>query len=187
MSGFEMSVSSNIKQVQKQLQNLGKDAIKAASVRALNKTGTSLKAEAARRIKDETGLPVSHIKQKLAVQKASRNRLVWSLSGMRDGTNIVEWVSKGSKRVGAFRKKPGVRSNAWKKAKTYPGTFIGRGKGSGKLLVFKRSGKGISVVHGPSVRRAFYKELQGLQPFALKRFQKVFDQEINYEIKKAFR
>jgi len=187
---MQITVSSNIKEVQKQLHSFERKALKSATVRALNKTGTSVTAEAARRIKSRTALPIGRIKKKMKIRKARRGYYVWSVVGLRAATNIIEWVTPAKQAVGAFRKQKGVRSRAWGRSKVYPGTFIAPGKNSGKLLVYvrdQRKTSGIRGVQGPSVRSAFYQELKDLEPYARKRFGVVFEREVSYEIQKFYR
>ena len=61
---------------------------------------------------------------------------------------------------GARQVKKGVSSKVWGKRKIYKGTFIRRGKNSGKELVFrgKGDGKGIKALHGASLPREFVRQ-----------------------------
>ena len=91
------------------------------------------------------------------------------------GNNLIEFVSPSKRNPTAFRartkggarsapryKHKGVKAKAWGQTKTYGGTFIGKGKNSGKMLVFARTGKGrdagIKAVTGPSPYRRFLKK-----------------------------
>lgn len=190
---FEIDISHNIKEVQKSLNQIEKKVIKRATARALNKTGTTVNAEAARRISRATGFKVAQVKNELRIFKAHQGRLAWTLRPSKRQTNLIEFIPPGKRYPGAFRKQAGVRSKAWGKQKTYPGTFIGRGKNSGKALVFKRDPRknpnakrsNLSVVYGPSVIGQFLKEIQGLSSFASKRFENVFRQQMDFELSKV--
>ena len=187
--GFDISIESNIAEVQKQLDVFQRKAIPRVIVRSLNKTGTTVAAQARKLIKEDTALPVSFIKRKLQIRKAKRNHHVYSIDGLRGTTNLIEWVTPGQRNTMYARKanRRGVRSKAWGKPKVYSGTFIGRGKSSGKLLVFKRDsskGSGVAGVYGPSVRSAFAKRLKELSFVAKKRFGVVFKHEMDFELSK---
>ncbi len=187
MAGFELNIQHNIKQVTKQLNNIQRKAIPRVTVRSLNKTGVTVNKEAVKRVRAETKLPAKRIKAKLNIKRARRGQFQWTLIGLRGTTNIIEWVPASKRQVGAYRKKLGVRSRAWGKTKTYPGTFIAGGKNSGKLLVYVRDPNkpsGIKAVQGPNVRQAFSRALTGLQSVANRRFTQVFEHELAFELSK---
>lgn len=156
-------------------------------MRSLNKTGVTVNKEAVKRVRLETKLPAKRIKAKLRIKRSRRGQFQWTLTGLRGTTNIIEWVPASKRKVGAYRKKTGVRSRAWGKTKTYPGTFIGTGKNSGKLLVFVRDrnkSSGIKAVQGPNIRQAFGRALVGLKSVAAIRFAKVFEHELSFALSK---
>lgn len=185
---FEIDISHNIKEVQKELNKIQKTVVKRATARALNKTGITVRAEAARRVSKATGIKIGRVKSQLTISKANQGRLICILKPNKRQANLIEFVTPGKQRPGAFRKKAGVTAKAWGKSKTYPGTFIGRGKSSGKTLVFKRDSRksrsGLSGVYGPSVIGQFMREIEGLNSFAIKRFKTVFDQQMKFELSK---
>jgi len=187
MAGFELNIQHNIKKVTKQLNDIQKKVVPRVTVRSLNKTGVTVNKEAVKRVRGETKLPAKRIKVKLNIKRARRGQFQWTLAGLRGTTNIIEWVPASKRQVGAYRKKQGVRSRAWGKTKTYPGTFMGSGKSSGKLLVYVRDSNkpsGVRSVQGPNVRTAFGRALVGLQSVANRRFAQVFDHELAFELSK---
>ena len=187
MAGFEIDIQHNIGELTKKLKNFEKKVVPAVTVRSLNKTGITVNKEAVRRVRLETKLPAKRIKTKLNIKRARRGQFQWTLTGLRGATNIIEWVPASKRVPSVYRKKLGVRPRAWGKVKTYPGTFIGKGKISGKLLVYRRDtkkGSGIASVYGPDVRRAFGRALVGLQSVASRRFTKVFEHELSFALSK---
>ena len=187
MAGFKLDIKSDIHKLTKHLSDVQRKVIPRVTVRSLNKTGVTVNKLAVKAVRDETKLPAKRIKAKLQLVKARRGEYVWSLKGLRGTTNIIEWVPASKRVPGAYRKKQGARSRAWGKARTYPGTFIGKGKNSGKMLVFVRDSRkasGVRDVHGPSVRQAFIRALEGLKPVASRRFNQVFEHELNFALSK---
>jgi hypothetical protein len=187
MAGFELDVRSDIHKLTKYLSKVERKVLLKVKRRSLNKTGITVNKELVRRIRLQTKLPAKRIKKKLLIRKARGKSFEWSIEGLRGVTNIIEWVPASKQVVGAFRKKQGVRSRAWGKRKTYPGSFIGRGQNSGKLLVFIRdssSPSGVKDVRGPSVKRTFIQVIVGMKSVAERRFVKVFAQELNFELRK---
>ena len=187
MAGFKLDIKSDIHKLSKHLSDVQRKVIPRVTVRSLNKTGVTVNKLAVKAVRDETKLPARRIKAKLKIVKARRGEYVWSLRGLRGTTNIVEWVPVSKRLPGSYRKKKGVRSRAWGKARTYPGTFIGQGKNSGKWLVYVRDGSkssGVRAVHGPSVNQAFIRALEGLKPAATRRFNVIFERELNFALSK---
>jgi len=185
---ISIDVRADVREATRYLNAVQRKAIPRATVRTLNKTGRTVTTQAAKSIKAETKLPAAFIKRKLEIRKANRHYFVWSIKALRATTNIIEWVSKGKQTTRAWRKKPGVKSKAWGGSKTYRGTFIGRGKNSSKLLVYKRDPSkpsGVTGVHGPSIRKTFIRTLTSLQRVALRRFGVVFKQEMSFELRRT--
>ena len=187
MAGFELDIKSDIHKLTKHLDDIQRKVIPRVTVRTLNKTGTTVNKLAVKAVRDETKLPAKRIKAKLQMVKARRGQYIWSLKGLRGTTNIIEWVPASKRVPGAYRKKLGVSSRAWGKSKVYPGAFVSKGTNSGKMLVFikdSRKASGIRSMHGPSVRQAFIRALEGLKPVASRRFNVIFERELNYELSK---
>ena len=154
------SIEKDFRQASKMFRSLP-GLTETAATTALNKTITSVKWKATKIIAAKTGLKQKTIRARLIIRKAIRNRLIAEVkANPRKITNLIEFVSAAKSKPGAFRKKPGVTAKVWARKKEYKGTFIGRGKNSGKLLVFKsgenQSGKRSSVaVRGPSIPMTF--------------------------------
>jgi len=92
MSGFNLNVSSTIKEAERQIYKFERQGLKRAVLRSINKTGVTVNKEAVKRVGKKTGLPAKRIKSKLEILEANKNTLTWSLTGLRATTNIIEWV-----------------------------------------------------------------------------------------------
>ena len=90
---------------------------------------------------------------------------------------------------GARQVKQGVSSKVWGKRKIYKGTFIRRGKNSGKELVFRRKGdgKGIKAIHGASLPREFVRQdMEKIFNKKIKtRFPILFKRAVEFQMMKA--
>jgi len=184
-----LDVTADIKDVTKMLKGLNTKTEAAAS-RALNKTIASAKTQATRTISKETGIkPQKKVREVLVVSKARRTKLVAVLEAKPRVFNLIEFVSPSRRNSRSFRKNSGVTAKAWGRSKLYPRTFVGRGRSSGKMLVFKRTSSKPSVpkeVKGPSVPRSFVqrKIQQAIVRRAEEQWLKNYQHEINREISK---
>lgn len=186
---MEVNIRHELKDLTRELRVIGRN-ITPATARAINKTATTARAEFARRMNEETKLKIGFIKKRLDKSKANRTRLEATLSARRADTNIIEWVTASKRTTNAWRKKEGVRSKAWGRLKTYRGSFIGHGRNSGKTLVFVRDTRkpsGVKALHGPNIQAYMRnrKTTAYMDNVIRRRFERVFIQEINFELSKA--
>jgi len=158
---MQLSVKSNIKAVQRDYKRLSKDIKEKAIVRALNHSATKTNTRLVKRMSAESGLKQKYIRAKIKKIKAGRSTLTAILKpNTRLNTNIIEWVTTSQANRWLARKagkKPpaGVTHNAWRRRQMYRGTFVIKGKYSGKPIVLKRKGKKTSTVYGPAVWTEF--------------------------------
>jgi hypothetical protein len=76
MTGIRVDVRSDMAAVIVQLQGIRQEAIDGATVRALNRTATTVRAEAARAIHDEyPGLKINTAKEQITIMRATRTTL----------------------------------------------------------------------------------------------------------------
>ena len=92
----------------------------------------------------------------------------------------------------ARQTKKGVTAKAWGKRKLYSGTFFGRGRNSGKKLVFKKrrdDPKKIKAVYGGSLPREWeHKDMIKIFNKTIKkRYPILFKQAINFHMLKSLR
>lgn len=191
---IEISIKQDIKKTLAALDSYRKDIIPAATASALNRTATTVKSVATKEIAQRTGLKQSYVREKLAVIKASRQGLVAIVRALPKGVNLIQFVSPTKRNTKAFRKMDkkgnpkfkGAQAKAWGKTTTYKGSFIGTGKGSGKQLVFVRTGPQrdapLKALHGPSVPMTFANKVvtQVMRDVIAREFGKNFAHEIKW-------
>ena len=158
MAGITYSVEKDFKRVSKMFRQLP-GLTEAAAVTALNKTATQVKGKSVKAIAKQTGLKQKVIREKLLILKASKGLLRAEVKAHpRRTTNLIEFVSKAKSKPGAFKKKLGVTAKVWGRRKQYKGTYIGTGRTSGKILVFKRGQNKSIAVRGPSIPLTFLRD-----------------------------
>lgn len=175
---------------------LGKAIIPKATSMAINKTITSMKSEAKTLIKNETGIKAGKVNKALITTRSTVKTLSAKLDASRGrATNLADFLTdkqlattsrlsrqkfKGGKNKGKA-KRQGVRARAWGVTKTYKGAFIGKGKVSGKTLVFRRTGSGreseLEGLAGPSIRYTF--KSKGIQSKLKDKAHISFDKEFS--------
>lgn len=162
---IKISFEKEFKRLEKDLNKIHKEVFPRAIPQAINRVGATVLSRVTKSISHETKLQQKVIRFRVRRDtfRASRRRPFFIINFRKvKATNLIETVAKGRKNSKFFRKRTkkgfkwkGVQANAWGKKKIYDGTFIGRGRGSGKLLVFKRDGKRLEAVKGPSPRDVF--------------------------------
>jgi len=162
-----------------------------ALVRALNKTATTAKAEAARQIRDAGyGLKIAAIKDSFSIRRASKASLVAAIRATGRPVPLIKY--------GARQTKKGVSVNVLQGRKLIAGAFIAT-MPSGHIGVFMRqggthkrvvrnglamwSGLPIKELFGPSVPAAFANKvvMAALKSVIQERFAVVLTQELRYE------
>ena len=190
-----VNIKSDIKGATRYLNKVQRKVVPKAVSHALNKTASEIKTISAREIQQQTKLKQAYIKKRISIKRSNRNRLEAVVIGHRGAPNLIEWVNKSQQRVGGISKRSkrykqgGVSAKAWGKNKVYHGSFVGRGRSSGKLLVLTRKGAGNSVkaLYGPSVRRTFLQDRieRVQQREARRRFIKHFKRDMAYYLSRV--
>lgn len=201
---MNISFKNEIAALSADLKKIKAQAIPKATVQALNRTVTGVRTDATKELRKESGVKSSEIRADLKIWRASRLKPVAELNA-RTGRakNLINFVSPAQRKANYFNsrrrlkrgglgkyKAKGVKARAWGESKTYDGTFIGRGRGSGKLLVFARTGKGrtpLKGISGPSIRNMFNKPnmQRKLKRFASDRFVKAMRAAVKNQIRQA--
>lgn len=75
-ASFQLSVKADVSRALKSVSETREKIVLAAAARALNRTATTLRAEAARQISTQLGLKVSAVKRGLFINKAAKHALV---------------------------------------------------------------------------------------------------------------
>jgi len=188
VSAFELDIRADFKRTRKALRFLEREAVDKAAARSINRAANKVAGTARREIAKKIGLPQKVFKRQVFIAiKANRFRLIGMVRATGKHLNLIEFVTPARKAAGSFRKKSGVVAKAYRQRKTYKGTFIGRGKKSGKLLVFIREGEGrlpVRGVYGPSVPKTFIqKEIErAMRRDAGITFNKEFERNIRFYI-----
>lgn len=188
---MQLSVKSNVKDVLRDYKHLSKDIKEKAMVRAINHSATKANTQLVKLISAESGLKQKRIRAKIRKIKAGRNTLTAILKPTtRLNTNLIEWVTTSQANRWLARKpgkKPpkGVTANAWRSRRMYRGTFVIRGKFSGKPIVLKRKGKKTSTVYGPAVWSEFrHYSRQEASKAVDKYFNKEFERQVKLLVSK---
>lgn len=190
MSGLVLDIKLDVKDVKRYLSKVQHVAVDKAAARSINRTASKVQTISRREVAKKTGLQQKKFKKNLAVNvKANKNKLFAQVSAKGKEFNLIEWVTPAKRKVGAFRKKGGVIAKPYRKKKQYKGAFIGRGKNSGKLLVFKRIGQkrnSIKAMYGPSVPKTFIQKeiVKQMQKVAGSTWKKEFDHNLKYYLGK---
>ena len=130
---LQVDIRSNIKQVEKNLGFFAKKQIPLATIPAINRTATSVRAEAVRQAKKEFGrsdIKMSELRKKTVIYKANKKK---QFAIIRFRKAIFKL-----KRFKPVQTAQGVVAHAYNATKLYKGTFlapVGMGRTKG---VFKR-------------------------------------------------
>ena len=159
MSDLVLDIKLDVKEVKRYLSDVQHKAVDKAAARSINRTASKVQTISRREVAKKVGLPQKKFKRNLAISvKATQHKLFAQVAAKGKEFNLIEWVTPSKKKVGAFRKKKGVISKPYGKKREFKGAFIGKGKNSGKLLVFQRTSKkrdSIKAMYGPSIPKTF--------------------------------
>lgn len=186
MSGFILDVDLDIKQVKRDLWYVQNELIDKAAARSINRAAAKVQTMARREVAKKIGLQQKKFKKNLSISlKAHKNRLHARVTAKGKELNLIEFVTPGKRKVGAFKKKKGVTAKYYEKKKEFEGAFIGRGKNSGKLLVFKRKTKkrdSIKAMYGASVPKTFIQKeiIKSMKAHAGGTWKKEFSRNLKY-------
>jgi len=187
---MKISIKHDLDKVAKKLSKIQQEVIPKAARSALNKTATQLTTNAARSISQKTGMKVGQVKKHLLKIRAQANRLQAEVIAKRYAPNLIEYMTAAQIKQAMQRKGQGIKAKAWRKTKVYRGSFVGRGKNSGKLLVLARrssaSNAKLKALSGPSVPRTFIeKEInRALRDVVRTRWPKNFDADLKFYLSK---
>lgn len=189
---IDFSVTTNLKEITRQLNKIERSLIPKANVTALNKTADNVKTKAVQEISKITGFKQKIVRKQIKIFRASRTNFLARLIAIGEAVNLIEFVTPAKTNAKAFRKRKGVTAKAWGKTKEYKGTFIAPGKSSGKFLVFARTSKGrypIEAKWGPSVPHTFIKDKvnKAMKAVISIRFPKHFDQALRFHLSRLKR
>jgi len=133
----KINLSVDTRAVTLQLDRLRANVVAPAAASALNRTATSVRADAVRSIRAQLPLPAGSIRKRLTIERASRTRLVARIVARRDYDPSLalfgpRWVQRQP--GGATVKLPG------RARQTVAGAFVARTR-YGRDAVFRRVGR----------------------------------------------
>ena len=182
-NGITIDVQADIKNVTKTLGRWQQGKINKAASRALNKTVTTVRAQAVRCIAKDIGVKQKQVRTRIILRRARRNFLQASLSASSKRFKLIEIDPRAKQNpVGVRLKQQGQR-------KIIPHAFIITYRRSGRRAIVKRKTLKrypLIELRGPSVAMIFSKAqtLQGMQKIARDAWIKNFKHELQYELKK---
>lgn len=181
---MEFNVRSDVKEVLAMLDETQHFIVPRAAARAINKTMTTVNAQAARDIKKDIGgkLSISEIKVGLTKTKASAKELYASLYAKGRRIPLIKIDPSASQDASGVNYKTGKGRGHVQHA------FLATMK-NGHKGVFKRKGSTrlpIQELHGPSLPKVFTNEviMQAMERIAGERWVKTFEHELGYELSK---
>lgn len=194
---MRITFKSELQRLKKDKTKLQRDVINKSVYLALNKTIPKVRTETSRLVRQEANLKHSYITRKLDIKLTASSPQVSINTVRAKATNLIEYVrgdvtrfrrrTKSGRFTAAARK--GVSAKPYERVKTYKGAFIGKGRNSGKSLVFKRTGVGrrsrLEPVYGPSIRRMFIRP--EFQSKLTVKAQKEFPIELQRAIRQTMR
>lgn len=187
---LDISVRSDIKATVLRLAAKGTKAIQDSSVRALNRTASSVRTEASREIRQRYNLKASVIKANMRIVKATRSRLVAEIVATGKRIPLIEF---GARAVNPWnvagrshrRRGGGVSAAVTKTRRLFKGAFIAV-MPSGHRGVYLRQGEGrkIRQLMGISIPKAMVERQVNatLAKFAAQRFRIEFERDLKYRL-----
>jgi hypothetical protein len=188
---MQLSVRSDIRQVERMLTNLRTHGVKMAAARAINDTIITLRAEGARAIKrDHPALRIGDIKDKMTLKRAHKFNLRGIVATTGRPLSALLFQPKG----GTMRKRGGtspvtLRIGQGRAQVMYRGRLGFRIKAYGDEVFVRTHGKGRAVrrFRGPSLPGVFRAKGDEFTVMAERRWIETFKSRLRYEIDLAKR
>jgi len=166
---LEISIKHDLKRLRKRLSSLSDKVVVNITNQALNAAGKKMLTKSSRLVRDASGIAIGKVKKNVKLRRSNRSQLrVIITASRRKSNNLIEFVVPSKVKVGAFKKKAGVAAKGFgrKKAKIHKGTFIVRGRNSGKLIVVSRKSGSTGnrksswskTIYGPNIQKIFIKD-----------------------------
>lgn len=182
---MRVDVRADIKQVLKMLDETQHHLVPKAAARSLNKTITSVNAEAARQIKADLGtaINISTIKASIKKINAMPKKLYAALYAKGGRLPLIKLDPQAKQTASGVSYKNKGRGRIH-----IPHAFLATMR-NGHRGIFKRKGTQrlpIEELAGPSIPKVFINDfiLKAMERIAKERWIKVFQHELNYILKK---
>jgi len=177
---FEISITSELKNLQKQLTELERQAYPKAVARTLNRVASGTKSASAKHIAPLMNAKQADIKRKMLEEKAYPKKLWASITAVGSPLKLIAFK--------AVQSAKGVVAKAWGTKKLYRGTFIAPIKhGSSNMAVYSRKTKHslpVKQLYGPGVAQLFKKpeNIQIMQSTVIQRLPIEFKNNLNFYV-----
>ena len=179
---FKFQVTGNADKIQKMLAD-AKRAYPKAAAAALNRTASTVRSVAVKSIADDLGIKQKMVRAATQIRKASASNLTATIEARGKGIPVI-LLKPSPKKV--IRPQPG-QGISFQKGKGVrgfiAGAFIGRRRSTGKLAVWKRSGKRrefLNMQFGPSIPTIFEQIQSALRAVVSDRFLKEFRSALKF-------
>jgi hypothetical protein len=175
---FNISIESDLRNFQKQLNALEQQAFPKAVVRTLNRVASSAKVASAKHIAPMMNAKQADIKRRMIEEKAYAKKLWASIIASGSALKLIAFKARQTSK--------GVVAKAWGVNKLYRGTFIAPVRhGSSTNAVFVRKTKHslpVKQLWGPGIAQLFKKpeNLTIMQDTVRMRLSTEFKNNINF-------
>ena len=150
---FNISIQSDLKQLQKQLTALEREAYPKAVARTLNRVASSVRSASSKHIAPMMNAKQADIKRRMLEEKAYPRKLWASIVASGSPLKLIAFKARQTRK--------GVVAKAWGVNKLYRGTFIAPVRhGSSTNAVFVRKTKRslpVKQLWGPGIAQLFKK------------------------------
>jgi len=150
---FSISIESDLKQFQKQLNALEQQAYPKAVARTLNRVAISAKSTSSKHIAPQMNAKHSDIKRNMLIEKAYSNKFWAVITAVGKPLKLIAFKARATAK--------GVVAKAWNVNKLYRGTFIAPVRhGSSSNTVYTRKTKHslpVKALYGPGIAQLFKK------------------------------
>jgi len=180
---LDLSILLDTSSARQYVKKIQKQVVPKATVRSINRTLDQVNVRVARIIAKEMGMKVGAVKKRLKKIKATRGRFVAKLRPHHWTPNLIEFGARSLKNKGVSHK-------AWGNRQKTRGAFIGKGRTSGKRLVYARTTENrypIKALYGPTLRKTFIEDriMKVMKMMAKGRFPKNFNADFRYYLSKV--
>lgn len=187
---IKIDVRADISKALAKLTTISNEVRDKAVVRALNKTATQVKTQAAREIRDVGyNLKIGKIKQSIDIRRASKSTLVAVVKASGRPIGLINYAARQTKSGVSVQVKGGRKVINGAFIATMPsghkGVFVRLGDAHKKVTrrgKVRWSGLPIKELFGPSIPVAFLNKTvqSALQLAAREKFPRILQQEIAY-------
>jgi len=177
---FEISITSELKQLQKQLTNLERNAYPKAVARTLNRIASSAKVASSKHIAPQMNAKQADIKRRMYDEKAYPKKLWASIIASGSPLKLIAFKARQTAK--------GVVSKAWGVNKLYKHTFIApvRHGSSANAVYVRKSSHTLPVkqLWGPGIAQLFKRpeNITIMQTTVTQRLTTEFKNNLNYYV-----